>query len=152
MSTNISWVQECYEDFSNSCEADAYYALLAEVISNESTSVYKQRIRDIFIREGININPSNEQVEEFIEYLLDNLEQITKSFHSYYVGRNCIESVLFGDQEVQLCGLKYNALKYLVKEHYISNDKKYAYIDLSDEGIKVDLDLENEQVKNIFGV
>ena len=84
--------------------------------------------------------PSSEQIEKVIEYIGDNLEDYIQEFSHYYVGYDCIASVSFGEQEVEIpegfnpeedddCGF------------YIA-DNGCAYYDLSAKGIYIKCDEE----------
>jgi len=96
---------------------------------------YNQRNNDYFI-------------DLIYDYILENWEDFLKDFRSYWVGSTSIASISFGEQEEQLTGI-YNhrtgkdyTLPYLKRVYdqegfYVSGN--YAYYDLSDSGLHIDL-------------
>jgi len=147
-------------DFKNT-----YGEILAETFANDKADMVK-RIFDLFNVSNYETEKylSNwffirrEQAEKIYEFIFDNFEAFTKDFSSYYVGCTSLDSVAFGEQEEQLTGI-YNArtkkeysLKYMQKvfeenDFYVNG--KYAYYDMSSQGLHIDL-LGNIELLNNF--
>lgn len=149
-------VKEYYnhEDFKGN-----YADILAEQFQNNETIIIKRIIEigkyncHFDKKYGDNFIMTFEQAKQIYDYILDNFEDFIENFSSYYVGDNSLESVAFGEQETQLEGLFNNltgknyTIKYLKRifdeeGFYISNsdwNKNYAYYDLSDTGIHIDI-------------
>lgn len=99
---------------------------------------------------GYNIDLSDEQVEEVYDYILGNIEEFTKEFSGYWVGATSLCSISYGEQEEQLEDL-YNhrtgkpyTMPYLRRvfeseDFYVNDAGTYAYYDLSDSGVHIDL-------------
>lgn len=92
---------------------------------------------------------SREQAIQVYDFIGENLEQYTKDYTNYYVGYTSLASIAFGEQEEQLEGLinhktgeEYNK-QYLRtvfdKECFYVSDDNYAYYNLSDDGLHIDL-------------
>jgi len=83
------------------------------------------------------------------DFIVENFEEFTSDFKNYYVGYTSLDSVNFGEQEEQLDGIfnyktgKNYSINYLKKvfesECFYVNESDYAYYDLSDEGLHIDL-------------
>lgn len=97
---------------------------------------------------GIHIWLTDEQAEEILDYIIDNADEFTDTYRSYYASSTCIDSVSYGEQCEQLTEIynpqtgKSYSLPYLKKafeEAGYMVDGKYAYMDLSGEGVYIDL-------------
>lgn len=100
-----------------------------------------------------------EQAKKIYDFIVDNFEQFTNDFSSYRVGYTCLESISFGEQEIELSGW-YNhktgkdyTINYLKKVFdkecfYVSGN--YAYYDLSDTGLYIDLLNDVELINNFL--
>lgn len=89
-----------------------------------------------------------EQAKKIYDFITENLEDFTADFNGYYVGYTSLQTISFGEQEEQLEGL-YNrrtgkdySLKYLKQvfsqEDFFINGA-FAYYDISDSGLHIDL-------------
>lgn len=88
------------------------------------------------------------QAKLIYDFIYNDLESFVSDFSNYYVGYTSLCSVSFGEQEEQLDGLynnktgkEYNIsyLKKVFSKDFYVNDNGYAYYDLSDSGLHVDL-------------
>jgi hypothetical protein len=120
----------------------------------EDTHAVQERIKNICQFEydfekvyGTNLYLSEEQTEEVYEYILENIEEHTDTFNSYYVGSGSICSVSFGEQCEQLEGFRdengdeipvEDLIKQFEDADFVVNEG-YAYYDLSSSGVHVDL-------------
>jgi hypothetical protein len=132
-----------------------YIMLLLEDLHYNSDHLINEALSRYFYFENhsykFGIEIEREDIQRIQDYVYENYEDFLSTFHSYYVGDYCIASVEFGEQETQFTGL-YNhktgtlyTLKYLQKVFeqegfYVSGE--YAYIDKSDEGLKLTLSAE----------
>lgn len=121
----------------------------------EDKSAVEFRIKQIVQHEynferryGYNMILTDEQCEKVYNYILENIEEFTSDFNSYYVGDTSIDSVSFGEQCEQLEGLinhktnkpyKTSYLKEVFENEDFYVSKGYAYYDLSDSGVHIDL-------------
>jgi hypothetical protein len=75
------------------------------------------------------------------EFIHENIEEFTRDFRGYYVGSTSLDSIAFGEQEEQIEKKDINAFERA--GYYVSDDRRsqyaYAYWDLSDTGLHVDL-------------
>ena len=98
-----------------------------------------------------------EQARKIVEYVYENINEFVKRFSGYYVGRNCLDSISFGEQEVQIfdpfnleTGESYelHEISPIYEEAGFYVNEGYAYLDLSGEGLCVKIT--REQVLNIL--
>lgn len=99
----------------------------------------------------LNLNSEPEIVEQIYLYILENIEEFTTTFNSYYVGYSSIDSITFGEEEENLKELinprteKPYSLQYLKN---IFNEVGWminghmAYLDMTSGGVHVDMLLE----------
>lgn len=90
---------------------------------------------------------TDQQLNEILEFLIDNIEDFTTEFYNGCVGDCSVDSIAYGEQEEQLdiynhkTGKPYT-LPYLRKvfeqEGFCISDN-YAYYDLSFTGVHIDL-------------
>jgi hypothetical protein len=129
-----------------------YIMLLLEDLQYNSDYLIDEALSRYFYFEKYSNNPGieieREDIQRIQDYVYENYEDFLSTFHSDYVGDYCIASVAFGEQETQLDGLRNHktgkdyTLKYLQKlfdleGFYVSGE--YAYLDKSDEGLKLTL-------------
>ena len=98
-----------------------------------------------------------EQARKIVEYVYENIDEFVQRFRGYYVGRNCLDSISFGEQEEQIFDILNPETGGIYELHEISPiyeeagfyvNEGYAYLDLSDEGLCVKIT--REQVLNIL--
>lgn len=113
------------------------------------------RIKDIALHTyefaemyGKNIYIDNNTARAIYEHIVDNFSDFVREFHNAYVGYSSINSVNFGEQEIELRGV-YNSktgkeytLLYMRKIHdkegfFVSGDM--AYFDLGYSGVHIDM-------------
>ena len=98
-----------------------------------------------------------EQARKIVEYVYENINEFVKRFSGYYVGRNCLDSISFGEQEEQLFDIynhetgrayELHEIQPIYEEAGFYVNEEYAYLDLSGEGLCVKIT--REQVLNIL--
>ena len=98
-----------------------------------------------------------EQAREIVEYVYENIDEFVKRFRGYYVGRNCLDAISFGEQEVQIFDLfnletgesyELHEISPIYEEAGFYVNEGYAYLDLSGEGLCVKIT--RKQVLNIL--
>lgn len=152
MKTNIAERSKSYyesEDFKN----DYSFYLLESFTSNKSEVLNRiqSSFEDYYFEKkyGFSAYITRDEAKEIFNFILDNFDSFVDTFRNYYVGSCSLESVSFGEQEEQLTDI-YNhntgkdySLPYLKKVFnqagYYVNKQNYAYYDLSNEGLQVNL-------------
>ena len=98
-----------------------------------------------------------EQARKIVDYVYENIDEFVKRFSGYYVGRNCLDSISFGEQEVQIFDLfnletgecyELHEIQPIYEEAGFYVQEGYAYLDLSDEGMCIKIT--EKQVKQIL--
>jgi hypothetical protein len=107
-------------------------------VSNYETEKYLSNHKQI----------DRKQAKLIYDFIYDDLESFVSGFRGHYVGYTSLDSVSFGEQEEQLEGLynhktdkEYNMsyLKKVFSKDFYVSDNGYAYYDLSDSGLHVEL-------------
>ena len=98
-----------------------------------------------------------EQARKIVEYVYENIDEFVQRFRGYYVGRNCLDSISFGEQEEQLFDIynpetgecyELHEIQPIYEEAGFYVQEGYAYLDLSDEGMCIKIT--EKQVKQIL--
>lgn len=133
------------EDFKNNYSACMY----EQYLDNENE--VKDRIKKVLDYNDVEFKP--EMVQKIYDHISENFEAFQGTMWNYWVGHDCIESIAFGEQEEQLTGLYNNAtgkdynfqyMKRVFKKEGFVIVRGYAYRDLSDDGLKIDLIMTDE--------
>ncbi len=138
-------------------ESEDFECDYVDALINQADDDYLQkRVIEICEYEfGITI--FSEQARKIVGYVYENIDEFVKRFSGYYVGRNCLDSISFGEQEEQIFDILNPETGEVYELHEISPiyeeagfyvNEGYAYLDLSDEGVCVKIT--REQVLNIL--
>lgn len=137
------------EDF----KGDYSFCLLESFTSNENDVINRIQsgFEDYYFEKkyGFSTYITRDEAKEIFDFILGNFDSFVDTFINYYVGSCSLESISFGEQEEQLTGI-YNhntgkdySLPYLKKVFnragYHVNKQNYAYYDLSNKGLQVNL-------------
>lgn len=143
-------------------ESDDFKSLYADFLeqdfaNNEADII--NRIQDLFnitryetrnYFESFTTYVDKPTAKKIYDFIAENLENHIRDFSNYYVGSTSLGSITFGEQEEQLDGLhnhktgKPYDIKYLRKafeaaDFYVDYERNYAYLDLTDTGLHIEL-------------
>lgn len=135
------------EDFKNE-----YKFVMMEQYMDSPSEIVEKIVR--VMKDEFDTDCDNKKATLIYDVILNNPDPYVGDMRNYWVGRRCLESVSFGEQEEQLDGFGMN-LQYVKrifkKEGFYVNKNGYAYYDMSGEGLKIDLKMSDE-IKLILGV
>lgn len=146
--------QRCLEHY----QSDDFKADYAFMLLDDTERCYSRIQR---VAESYDIRLTDLQIKLIFEHLRNNTEEYISDFCSYYVGYDCIDSVSFGEQEVQLEGINNHRtgmpytnryLRYIfTREGFTINIGHFhtcAYYDMSSQGLRITLN--GDQINEIL--
>jgi subtilase family serine protease len=83
--------------------------------------------------------------EAIFDEILENVEEFTETYDSYYVGYTSIDSIAYGEQEedlkedVEKYGKEAVRKAYEDANFYVNDICTYAYLDMTAAGVHIDL-------------
>ncbi len=137
--TRLKLTREFIERALNYYESDDFKNNYAYCLFEDYNGVQYQ-IKQVCERE-FSLKLTNDQTEQIFDFMLENLDEYTSEFNTYWVGSFSIDSVAFGEQEEQL---PENFLPVVseLKNDFVLN-RGYLYHDLGGKGLHVSI---NKQI------
>lgn len=133
--TRLKLTEEFINRQLNFYESPDFRGMYAVMLFEDSHGVQYQ-IKQVCERE-FNLKINNTQAEQIYQHMLENLDEYTSEFSSYYVGSYSVDSIEYGEQETEM---PTNFLPVVSElENQFTINRRYLYYNFSGRGLHVSL-------------